>query len=832
MASTWVSAVAVLLAFGNAVRIDDDPLPCGEVQASSSVVVLGSCVTATCVIREDCPLAKGRSVDIEWHLGRRLLPSSPVANVSSRTSTVVIPSFNDTRAHLTCCIQASSCQVIGGIEIRAGYPPTVPQNLTCQTNLTSPNIMICSWDPGQESTHLPTKYTLHTAIRDSEETHTYELPAGIHRYTIPRSDFVFFSDMEIFVKAVNTLGEATSTPIVLEPLRSAKFDPPVLRVHAEPHRYGCLGLSWALAPDQAWLSDASLSFEVRLKPEESSRWSEPIPVSRVSSRRPVEVCRLLHGTEYHTQIRVRYQQSPWSEWSGECRGATLEKAPTGRLEVWMKATGEQRGRHLGKQLFWKPSKQFRANGKNVSYIVSLQRLPGEKGQVCSTSGRCCSFQLLRGVRKVFLRAANAAGESNATEVPVLQRKARGAISYITVLPRDDDGSLLIQWKSRAYSAITGYVVEWAPWLNNDPSLVLFELANRTQSSLLITGSFEPYKPYRISVYPRFKDGAGLPNEVLAYTRQKAPSVVPEIKVKDTRQSYVELTWDEIPIGQRNGIIQNYKVFYWNKDDHIKVVNADTEKRRVVLTELNTVSLYSALLMVSTDGGSLNGSLITFKVEPLDAVAVMMIVIASCVGFSLLIIITVLTCFSNHKWLKGHFWPIVPDPANSSIKRWTSETIQNFNPNQDIPEPSPVYLSHLSLLDLPKKIDHVDIGSWLHSEDTSDLGESICDSPVSPGYSGTNSESVPYATVIFSGPYMSQSSNQRHVYLRSESTQPLLEAEETFMPKSYQNMPVERNAKDQYFFGQCQGGEKTDLGDLWDDFPLLQALAMSNTQNEI
>lgn len=34
------------------------------------------------------------------------------------------------------------------------------------------------------------------------------------------------------------------------------------------------------------------------------------------------------------------------------------------------------------------------------------------------------------------------------------------------------------------------------------------------------GSFEPYKPYGISVYPRFKGGIGLPQTVHAYSRQK------------------------------------------------------------------------------------------------------------------------------------------------------------------------------------------------------------------------------------------------------------------------------------------------------------------------
>lgn len=125
--------------------------------------------------------------------------------------------------------------------------------------------------------------------------------------------------------------------------------------------------------------------------------------------------------------------------------------------------------------------------------------------------------------------------------------------------------------------------------------------------------------------------------------------------------------------------------------------------------------------------------------------------------------------------------------------------------------------------------------WLNSaEDTSDLGDSICGSPFIPGYSGSNSDSVPYATVIFSGACTSPPPKEHHVYLRSESTQPLLETEESFSPKCYQNMAADGMTREQCFFGPCYNGgpeEDTDPVILWDDFPFLQALAMNDTQND-
>lgn len=122
--------------------------------------------------------------------------------------------------------------------------------------------------------------------------------------------------------------------------------------------------------------------------------------------------------------------------------------------------------------------------------------------------------------------------------------------------------------------------------------------------------------------------------------------------------------------------------------------------------------------------------------------------------------------------------------------------------------------------------------WISSAGgTSNHGDSPCDSPFIPIYSGSNSGSVPYATVVFSSPCSSPVAKMPNVYLRSESTQPLLEAEESFTPKCYQNMAKDVAPCEQCFFGtsvECISGDATtDI--LWDDFPFLQSLAINEEQ---
>lgn len=94
--------------------------PCAWVRASSSVVPLGSPVTATCEVSEGCHLFSQPDLHLDWRLENRLIPDGVVATESGRLSRIVIPNFNYTRAFLVCLARGSPSQVVGGLQIRAG----------------------------------------------------------------------------------------------------------------------------------------------------------------------------------------------------------------------------------------------------------------------------------------------------------------------------------------------------------------------------------------------------------------------------------------------------------------------------------------------------------------------------------------------------------------------------------------------------------------------------------------------------------------------------------------------------------------------------------------
>lgn len=94
--------------------------PCARVRASSTVVPLGSPVTATCEVREGCHLFSQGNLHLDWRLEDQPIHDSVVTNQRDLVSQIVIPNFNYTRGFLVCLARGSSSQVVGGVQIRAG----------------------------------------------------------------------------------------------------------------------------------------------------------------------------------------------------------------------------------------------------------------------------------------------------------------------------------------------------------------------------------------------------------------------------------------------------------------------------------------------------------------------------------------------------------------------------------------------------------------------------------------------------------------------------------------------------------------------------------------
>lgn len=154
------------------------------------------------------------------------------------------------------------------------------------------------------------------------------------------------------------------------------------------------------------------------------------------------------------------------------------------------------------------------------------------------------------------------------------------------------------------------------------------------------------------------------------------------------------------------------------------------------------------------------------------------------------------------------------------------------PFKEVKDPVLMYLSHVSLLSLPEKEstkgdENIKSGNWPYKGKSVDAGHDDSSHDSETFDSEQQSESVPYATVVFAGPYRRQPVPPP-VYLRSESTQPLLGEEEPSSPRPYEKTTSQTDPPDvghfSTFHKNSRGEKKASL---WGDFPMLRSLEIDS-----
>ncbi|KFO60254.1 Granulocyte colony-stimulating factor receptor [Corvus brachyrhynchos] len=246
-------------------------LGCASVAVGSPIVPLGSAVTASCTIqRELCRGLEQGKVRIIWMLDNKLVAGSQRQGPGgTEVSNLTLPRFNHTQARLWCCVEWNGTkQRIGMAEIRAGYPPAKPLNLSCVLNLSDYGLT-CRWEQGTDS-HLPTSIVLKCAGSRAQVV-TGCTPQGGHSHcTVPRRLLQLYRQMEIWVSATNALGTAESEHLCIDPMDVAKLDPPTLQsIQSIPFQTDCIALAWDVARGTEHME---LQCELRYRAPEDPAW--------------------------------------------------------------------------------------------------------------------------------------------------------------------------------------------------------------------------------------------------------------------------------------------------------------------------------------------------------------------------------------------------------------------------------------------------------------------------------------------------------------------------------------------------------------------------------
>uniref|UniRef100_A0A8C3JUG3 Colony stimulating factor 3 receptor n=1 Tax=Calidris pygmaea TaxID=425635 RepID=A0A8C3JUG3_9CHAR len=838
-------------------------LGCATVAVGSPIVPLGSPVTASCTIRSElCRGLERGKVRITWMVDNEPMAGSQQRGLGgTEVSNLTLPQFNRTQAKLWCWLEWNGTkQRVGMAEIRAGYPPAKPFNLSCVLNLSDYGLT-CQWERGPDS-HLPTSIALKCAGSRAPAV-TGCTPQGDRNCcTVPRRLLQLYRQMEIWVSATNALGTAESEHLYIDPMDVAKLDPPALKsIQSIPFQTDCIALAWEVARSNAHME---LQCELRYQAAEDPAWALVTGIDGQAGT--AQHCGFLFGTRYHFQMRCRRSSARgyWSEWSPGRNYTTHEKAPSGKLDAWWNARPAGTGGQLEVQLRWKAPQRQEANGRVLGYRVTLS--PRRRGRdpptVCNTTHTQCNFSAPAGTRRVYLSAYNGAGESAATEVVLLERKGH-PMARLWAVP-GGERSLWVHWEASPAS-VAAYVLEWQR-VSSEPghcSACWQMERDGAATAALIRDGIEPFQRYNISVYPLYKDAIGVPIHTAAYSKQKAPSYAPKLHLKSISKSNAELCWDPVPVEMQNGFITSYTIFWANSTAEVSSATVNASLSSFVIQELKPSTLYKVHIMASTAAGGTNGtsltlvtmvlgkglgtggdlpdpgshgtmppevphrgSPVTLSPAPLpDDVEIQFLFLT--LGLIFVLLILLLICFQKNGRVKKQFWPSVPDPANSSLGKWVPVELQQEH--LQVPgtkEPGLATISTVTVLEraawgkepaAPEPTSSFPAMPQPYvRQEAPGRGGTAAEPHRGPGGSG---ESVQYARVVGEG-YKGQQQLPPRLYLRSgsSSSQPLLPGPSPSpSPLPYQNLWFHWAAPQ-----GCPGGEGCPE-EPPATFPLLQGL---------
>ncbi|XP_066231978.1 granulocyte colony-stimulating factor receptor isoform X1 [Saccopteryx leptura] len=813
---------------------------CGYINLSTPVVHLGDAITASCIISQNCGYLDSES-QIVWRLGEELLPGGRQQRLPDGTqeSTITLPHLNDSLALLFCSLPWSKgLQILDVAELRAGYPPTTPSNLSCLMNLTTESL-ICQWEPGPD-TRLPTNYTLKSfkGLNDcqvQEEAIPDCIPEdGQSHCSIPRQHMRLYQAMGIWVQAENVLGTRKSLQLCLDPMDVVKVEPSTLRAldpspEVTPPQPGCLLLHW-----EPWKPSLHIEqkCELRYRPQlGEASWALVGPLPSKSFQH--ELCGLLPFTAYTLQMRcIRWPLSGlWSDWGPSLVLISSKQPPNVTLETWWRQR-QLNSSTVDVQLFWKPMPPEEDSKQIQGYLVSWEP-SGQAGVVpptplCNTTELNCTFNLPSEVQEVVLVAYNTAGTSQPT--PVIFSEHRGPpVGSLHTMARDPH-SLWVNWEPPSPQP-RGYVIEWGlgpPSPSGSHKTWKME-HNGSITGTLLQENIRPFQLYEITVTPLYQDTMGSSQHIYAYSQETGPLNAPELRINQIGNNWACLEW--VPQAPELGKSPlTYTIFWTNPIGQSFSITLNASSHEYVLHNLEPASLYHIHLMAANQAGAANSTVLTLKTIASEEPELHVILI-------LLGLLVLLICFCVTAWLccrpsrKNSLWPSVPDPAHSSLGSWvpTTTAVEEIYRLPSLRDPSMPTITNITVLEEEEKKP-----GPCEANDSS----GTCGLPtlvqayvlqgdqralsIQPQPQSGNSDQVLYGKVLGSstGPGPGY-------YIRCDSTQPLLGGL-TPSPKSYENLwfqtsPLRTpellvpNHEDDCVFGPLL------------DFPLLQGLQVHGVE---
>ncbi|XP_016335822.1 interleukin-12 receptor subunit beta-2-like [Sinocyclocheilus anshuiensis] len=616
---------------------------CTVKSSKGEKVLLGSDFTFSCIFNKQCTKLMFRN--------RTLIKYKQFPN----SSEVSVDVENLTEPSTFSCNCKEPRSEPCGIDIKPGYPPDVPQNLTCVQKMKSGNIS-CIWTTGRgtiinTTCQLRVRDDLHLGYESTMNS------TGFCHSTFPIKNSIM-SQLFVSLNVSNSLGSKTSGPhtIILSNIVKPSM-PEIVNV-------SCSSRWCILHTDNHSLNVVEIQYSAA-----NGIWN----TLQTNAKSRLNISSLQPYTTYKFQIRrkINHRVGLWSDCSQPKAAKTKEEAPDKVLDVWyLQELKPPQSNSECFHIFWKELNLSDAKGKILRYNISVREQTRMRNPIIAVPPSrneriCCSHC------SVSVSAINSVGQSPVTFIHL---HFPGLVSgFLSHRPLNNH-SVALFWHKLAIAS-TEYVVHWYP-VGNIEAIQWIRVVDTTAH---ITG-LQPQECYDGAVTALQSPGPKMASIKGISTWQSAPEQGPVPQLCSKNSESLNVTWSEIPQRKRRGCLKKYTVYLMDKGD-IHNFSVDHPNRQYVISGLSPGQCYNLWVTAWTDAGEgPKGSDLPFCTPSYSERMLSLVILT---GGVVLLGCLILLCLCQFTSVQKIFLcccqcllPIIPDPANSKCAKTYTDDDQS------------------------------------------------------------------------------------------------------------------------------------------------------------
>lgn len=436
--------------------------------------------------------------------------------------------------------------------------------------------------------------------------------------------------------------------------------------------------------------------------------------------RSVVLLDLFPYEEYSIKVRCGAQQNfwKWGNWSKTISFQTKCDVPGSPPDVWMWMKSDGTG-----QVIWKPYGPRQSHGPIVSYEVTLWSPDDNSShtQILTPDTFKMSVNLseitVNNNTKVLASvvAKNPAGLSPPASV-VLPLHVTAPDSQAVSRADFKEGAFPLSWQTDANTSC-GYIVDWHKALCLDSCIIEWIKVRDEISNVSIKSDiFEPGVRYYFSLYSCTSEEPELLQRWQGYMRELPPSR--SVQLSTIQQgSDILLTWSEIPTADQRGFVLGYNVYMNNGSQLTSLATLSSRENSYTVKGLPFGS-YRFTVKAYTSAGEDTGGPASITLEPYADWLIVEILTTLGITALALIVVTFF-CYKKRKWVKGAFYPDIPEPKLPGDWSRSQGTL-------DV-KPSPHSMVHI--VEKPEWDSSKEALVVIPEEDEDNEGQGISDEPV-------------------------------------------------------------------------------------------------------